>query len=168
MWPLIQYLKWLFPHGVELWPRFCSLTRTIIEGDKEMSIQSSMNTKWSSFPAKNFNFNGHTWYWGEDKTYCKKSKIDQGHCYCIGQKKGKRVAFLLDMWDRGEKVSLIWNIQNIDLTGAATTYSVDSRAIYIQNKMTASAEGETQALQNGDVEGETKITIQVGSLSPLF
>ena len=34
--------------------------------------------------------------------------------------------------------------------------------------MTASAEGETQALQNGDVEGETKITIQVGSLSPLF
>ena len=54
------------------------------------------------------------------------------------------------------------------MTGAATTYSVDSRAIYIQNKMTASAEGETQALQNGDVEGETKITIQVGSLSPLF
>lgn len=57
-------------------------------------------------------------------------------------------------------MSLIQNIQNIDLTGAATTYSVDSRAIYIQNKMTASAEGETQALQNGDVEGETKITIQ--------
>ena len=45
---------------------------------------------------------------------------------------------------------------------------MESRAIYIQNKMTASAEGETQALQNGDVEGETKITIQVGSLSPLF
>lgn len=41
---------------------------------------------------------------------------------------------------------------------------MDSRAIYIQNKMTAAAEGgETQALQNGDVEGETKITIQAMS-----